>query len=186
VVLLPSRYPSLVPDMREAILRHDLMHVTRRDWLFAIAEERGVPNLRVRGTNGPRPRANVSAPASEAKTDGSDAGGSNGGDFEDAVGFYAGCLGGDGGRCRFAADGRVSSVGRASGGCGRAELLSLLPFREGDEVGADPVAATVLLSCIIGTGGTAEDIHVVKSAGTGFDASAIDAVSRWQFKPGTR
>jgi beta-lactamase regulating signal transducer with metallopeptidase domain len=39
VVLLPSRYPSLAPEMREAILRHELMHVGRRDWLFTIAEE---------------------------------------------------------------------------------------------------------------------------------------------------
>ena len=39
VVLLPSRFPSLAPEMREAILRHELMHVNRRDWLFTIAEE---------------------------------------------------------------------------------------------------------------------------------------------------
>jgi TonB family protein len=39
VVLLPSRFPSLTSEMREAILRHELMHVKRRDWLFTIAEE---------------------------------------------------------------------------------------------------------------------------------------------------
>ncbi len=39
VVLLPSRFPSLAPAMREAILRHELMHVNRRDWLFTVAEE---------------------------------------------------------------------------------------------------------------------------------------------------
>jgi TonB family protein len=39
VVLLPSRFPSLGAKMREAILRHELMHVNRRDWLFTIAEE---------------------------------------------------------------------------------------------------------------------------------------------------
>jgi TonB family protein len=39
VVLLPSRFPSLAPEMREAILRHELMHVDRRDWLFTIGEE---------------------------------------------------------------------------------------------------------------------------------------------------
>ncbi len=39
VVLLPSRFPSLEAEMREAILAHELMHVNRRDWLFTIAEE---------------------------------------------------------------------------------------------------------------------------------------------------
>ncbi len=54
-----------------------------------------------------------------------------------------------------------------------------------EEAGTEPVTATVMLSCIVGTGGTAEDIHVVKSAGTVFDANAIDAVMRWRFNPGT-
>jgi TonB family protein len=39
VILLPAGFPSLAPEMREAILRHELLHVKRRDWLFTIAEE---------------------------------------------------------------------------------------------------------------------------------------------------
>jgi TonB family protein len=39
VVLLPSRFPSLAPEIREAILCHEMMHVNRRDWLFTLAEE---------------------------------------------------------------------------------------------------------------------------------------------------
>ena len=39
VVLLPARFPDLAPHMREAILRHELAHVRRRDWLFILAEE---------------------------------------------------------------------------------------------------------------------------------------------------
>ena len=39
VVLLPSHFPSLGPEIREAILCHEMMHVNRRDWLFTLAEE---------------------------------------------------------------------------------------------------------------------------------------------------
>ena len=39
VVLLPARFPQLGPDMQEAILCHEIMHVRRRDWLFTVVEE---------------------------------------------------------------------------------------------------------------------------------------------------
>lgn len=39
VVLLPARFPSLRPELREAILCHELLHVERRDWMFTVAEE---------------------------------------------------------------------------------------------------------------------------------------------------
>ncbi len=39
VVLLPASFTSLEPEMRDAILCHELQHVERRDWLFTIAEE---------------------------------------------------------------------------------------------------------------------------------------------------
>jgi TonB family protein len=39
VVLLPSGFTALDPSVREAILRHELMHVQRRDWLYTLAEE---------------------------------------------------------------------------------------------------------------------------------------------------
>jgi protein TonB len=41
-----------------------------------------------------------------------------------------------------------------------------------------------MLSCVIGGDGKAEEIHVVKPLGMGFDVNAIDAVSKWVFKPG--
>lgn len=53
-----------------------------------------------------------------------------------------------------------------------------------EEAGVGPVEGTVMLSCIVGADGKAADIHVVKSLGARFDASAIDAVSKWVFKPG--
>ncbi len=39
VVLLPSRFPSLRAELREAILCHELIHVERRDWMFTLLEE---------------------------------------------------------------------------------------------------------------------------------------------------
>jgi TonB family protein len=39
VVLLPASFLSLEPEMRDAILCHELQHVERCDWLFTIAEE---------------------------------------------------------------------------------------------------------------------------------------------------
>jgi len=39
VVLLPSGFAALEPSVREAILRHELRHVQRRDWLYTLAEE---------------------------------------------------------------------------------------------------------------------------------------------------
>ncbi|MGO9256806.1 MAG: TonB family protein [Bryobacteraceae bacterium] len=39
VVLLPARFPEFGPRVQQAILCHELLHVARRDWLFAIAEE---------------------------------------------------------------------------------------------------------------------------------------------------
>jgi TonB family protein len=39
VILLPTHFPSLQDEMREAVLCHELLHVARRDWLFTIVEE---------------------------------------------------------------------------------------------------------------------------------------------------
>src|SRR6266536_4418140 len=39
VVLLPARFPQLDLPTQEAILCHELLHVERRDWIFAVGEE---------------------------------------------------------------------------------------------------------------------------------------------------
>ena len=39
VVLVPAQFPALDPRAREAILCHELLHIRRRDWVFAVAEE---------------------------------------------------------------------------------------------------------------------------------------------------
>ena len=39
VILLPAGFPELDPAMQQAILCHEMLHVERRDWLFAVTEE---------------------------------------------------------------------------------------------------------------------------------------------------
>lgn len=39
VVLLPESLRTHSPDIREAVLAHELLHVQRRDWLWVLAEE---------------------------------------------------------------------------------------------------------------------------------------------------
>ena len=39
IILLPAEFPDLAPELREAILCHETLHVRRGDWLFTLAEE---------------------------------------------------------------------------------------------------------------------------------------------------
>src|ERR1017187_949366 len=39
VVLLPANFPTLEPQVQEAILCHEIVHVRRGDWFFAVVEE---------------------------------------------------------------------------------------------------------------------------------------------------
>jgi protein TonB len=55
-----------------------------------------------------------------------------------------------------------------------------------DEGRKGKVEGTVVLKVTVGTDGRAIDIQVMKPLGAGLDQSAIDAVEKWLFKPGTR
>jgi len=48
------------------------------------------------------------------------------------------------------------------------------------------VNAVILLSIIVGPNGVPGNIKVVRPAGFGLDAKAIDAVQRWRFSPGSK
>jgi TonB family protein len=39
VVLLPAHFPELAPEMQDAVLCHEILHVRRGDWLFTLGEE---------------------------------------------------------------------------------------------------------------------------------------------------
>ena len=66
----------------------------------------------------------------------------------------------------------------------------VLTSKQEPEYSEDALAAkwtgTVLLGVIIGTDGLAHDMTLLKSVGFGLDEKAAEAVSQWQFKPGTR
>jgi beta-lactamase regulating signal transducer with metallopeptidase domain len=39
VVVLPQGFPELPPDIQEAIVCHELLHVRRRDWIVTVVEQ---------------------------------------------------------------------------------------------------------------------------------------------------
>jgi TonB family protein len=39
IILVPTSFAALSPELQDPILRHELIHVRRKDWLFALAEE---------------------------------------------------------------------------------------------------------------------------------------------------
>lgn len=39
VILMPSRFEHMTCDTQDAVLRHELIHVRRKDWLFTVIEE---------------------------------------------------------------------------------------------------------------------------------------------------
>ena len=76
--------------------------------------------------------------------------------------------------------------GRVGNGVSQPSVISKVDPVLPDEPGADNLVGTVILSCVIGASGQAEEIHVVKSIDQAFDSKAIDAVSKWIFKPGMK
>jgi TonB family protein len=47
------------------------------------------------------------------------------------------------------------------------------------------IEGVVILQAIIGKAGNVEDLHLVKSANVLLDAAALEAVSRWRYRPAT-
>ena len=48
------------------------------------------------------------------------------------------------------------------------------------------ITGSVRLSVLIGADGVPQEIRVLKSLDPGLDQNAMDAVSKWRFKPGTK
>lgn len=57
-----------------------------------------------------------------------------------------------------------------------------MPSEEASRAG---LSGKVQVKCIVGTDGKAHDIRVVRPLGLGLDEKALEAVSQWEFQPGT-
>jgi TonB family protein len=55
-----------------------------------------------------------------------------------------------------------------------------------EEARASHYQGTVVLSVKVEPDGVAHNIKVIRSIGLGLDEKAIEAVSQWKFKPGTK
>ncbi len=53
------------------------------------------------------------------------------------------------------------------------------------ELGAEKVAALVMVRCAIDEQGNVTEATVQKSSNAAFDQSAVEALKRWKFKPAT-
>src|SRR5262249_8435101 len=64
-------------------------------------------------------------------------------------------------------------------------LLSKVEPSYSEDARAAKIAGVVMLRVVIDTDGIAKDAVVVEGLGYGLDEKAIEAVSKWKFKPGT-
>jgi TonB family protein len=79
-----------------------------------------------------------------------------------------------------------NGVYRVGGGVTAPALLRKVEPEYTEEARLAGYDGTVILNIEVGTDGFAQSIKVMRGLGLGLDQKAIEAVSKWQFKPGTR
>ncbi|MGD1095416.1 MAG: energy transducer TonB [Bryobacteraceae bacterium] len=79
-----------------------------------------------------------------------------------------------------------SGVYRIGNGVAPPRVLQKVEPKYTDEARAAGLRGTVAISCEIGTDGVARNFRILRVLGLGLDEKAIDAVSQWQFQPGTK
>jgi len=65
------------------------------------------------------------------------------------------------------------------------------PIQRGEPVYSEEarvakLQGTVVVQVVIGTDGRAHEAHILRGLGLGLDENAVEAISRWQFKPGEK
>jgi TonB family protein len=78
----------------------------------------------------------------------------------------------------------TDSVYRVGRGVTAPSVISKVDAGYSKEAARVNLQGTVLLSLIVNANGKPSDIHVIRSLGMGLDEKAMEAVSRWKFKPG--
>jgi TonB family protein len=77
-------------------------------------------------------------------------------------------------------------VYRVGNGVTQPSVISKTDPEYAEEARIAKMAGTVKVSALVGVDGTAQDVHVTKSAGLGLDEKAVEAVGTWRFKPGEK
>jgi TonB family protein len=72
------------------------------------------------------------------------------------------------------------------GGVSQPQLLKKIEPEYSELARVAQFQGSVGLSIVVGADGTPQNIQVTKPLGLGLDEKAIEAVSQWQFKPGTK
>ncbi len=83
-------------------------------------------------------------------------------------------------------DGEKAAAFPASGNATSPSLISKREPEYTNEAREKKLSGNVLLSIVVGPDGVPQNIKVVSPLGSGLDEKAIEAVSKWCFKPGTR
>jgi TonB family protein len=79
-----------------------------------------------------------------------------------------------------------SAAVRVGGDVTAPVVLSKTDPQYTEEARAVKFQGTVLLAVEVGTDGLAHNVRVARSLGLGLDEKAIEAISQWRFKPGTK
>jgi TonB family protein len=80
----------------------------------------------------------------------------------------------------------TAEISKVGAGVTAPMLLYKLEPSYSVEARAAKVQGTVVLFVVIGTDGRASDVQLRKGVGYGLDEQALDAITQWSFKPGTR
>ena len=80
----------------------------------------------------------------------------------------------------------TAQASRIGNGIAAPMLLHKIEPSYSPEAHAAKAQGTVVLSVVIGTDGRACDVQLSQGVGFGLDEQALDAVTQWTFKPGTR
>jgi TonB family protein len=87
---------------------------------------------------------------------------------------------------RRSATAAATTPSRVGNGVSAPVLLQKVEPEYSEEARVGKIQGTVVLTVVIGVDGHASDITLARSIGFGLDEKAVDAVSIWQFKPGTQ
>jgi TonB family protein len=79
-----------------------------------------------------------------------------------------------------------SGVYKIGGDVSQPQLLKKIEPEYGELARVAQFQGSVALSIVVGTDGVPTEIRVTKPLGFGLDEKAVEAVSKWQFKPGTK